>query len=429
MKKPKDFLFLTLFMAGILAAILAVVISTYSNWSTQREQPSPQQVTSQMDKRRSADPSGQAATGSGHTHQLQNAVPAGKTVKHTGNFPVVNFLLPSFDPDKLYDALTSLDPTEAYQAIETVSQHAEALYKFDVVYRLITELCMDDDPYVAEGAQYARMRMMSLRAAHEIPEPLQFYEFEEWPNGAYMTWSQDILETVVEPLDTLQERALFDPDPAVRLGGIEAAISQEDENSFGLLRDAALYDFEPDNRLTAVSELEQMLRNGLGDRKQILQLLKETAMDSDLRVAELSELIIQEQFGGPKKLPQHDENEEIHNYANITRSKDILETALEPLDILQERAIVDPDPAVRLGGIEAAHIQKDRAGFDLLSEAALYDYEPDNRLSAVSGLEQMLKSGLGARQQILQLLKKTAMDSDPRVAELSELIIREQRNQ
>ncbi len=31
-------------------------------------------------------------------------------------------------------------------------------------------------------------------------------------------------------------------------------------------------DYEPDNRLTAVSELEQMLKSGLGDREQNLQL-------------------------------------------------------------------------------------------------------------------------------------------------------------
>jgi hypothetical protein len=212
-----------------------------------------------------------------------------------GDFPVVDFLLPSFDPHKFYEALTSLDPEEAYQAIETASQHAEALYKFDTIYQLITELCTDDSPFVREGAQYARIRMMSLRAAHELPEPWQLEENEERWNDTGMMWSQDILETTVEPLDILQEQALFDPDPAVRLGGIEVAIRQEEEISVAVLREAAFYDDEPDNRLAAVSELEQMLKTGMGDRDQVLQLLEETAADPDPRVAELSELILQEQ--------------------------------------------------------------------------------------------------------------------------------------
>jgi hypothetical protein len=36
---------------------------------------------------------------------------------------------------------------------------------------------------------------------------------------------------------------------------------------------------------------------------------------------------------------------------------------------------------------------------------------------------------LGARDQILMLLQKTAADPDPRIAELSQLIIREQFGQ
>ena len=54
-------------------------------------------------------------------------------------------------------------------------------------------------------------------------------------------------------------------------------------------------DFDPDNRLAAVSQLENILRSNAGDREEIIQLLEDTAKDPDLRVAELSELILQEQ--------------------------------------------------------------------------------------------------------------------------------------
>ncbi len=88
----------------------------------------------------------------------------------------------------------------------------------------------------------------------------------------------------------------------MRLGGIEAVISQPDEDSFAVLSQAVRGDYEPDNRLTAVSELEQMLKSGLGDREQILQLLEDTAADPDSRVVELSQQILQEQRATPDEL-------------------------------------------------------------------------------------------------------------------------------
>jgi hypothetical protein len=90
-------------------------------------------------------------------------------------------------------------------------------------------------------------------------------------------------------------RALDDPDPAIRLGGIQTAVSRRGEQAFELLSVAARSDYEPDNRLSAVSELEQMLKSNLGDPELILHLLEETASDPDPRVSELSKLIIQEQ--------------------------------------------------------------------------------------------------------------------------------------
>ncbi len=428
MKKHKNFFILTLFLAGTFATVWAIVVTDVNKSSNRSASPLSQQLTSQPDKKRIPGPSDQAETSSGRKHRYENIARTDQTGMQTGNFPTVDFLLPSFDPNKLYEALTSFNPEEAYQAIETVSQNAEALYKFDPVYRLIMELCTDDTPFVREGAQYAIIRMMSLRAAHELPEPWQFEENEERWNDTGLTWSQNILGTTVEPLDILQEQALFDPDPAVRLGGIERAISQEDETSVAVLREAALYDDEPDNRLAAVSELEQMLRTGLGHREQVLQFLEETAADPDPRVADLSELIIREQFGGSEKLPRFDENEELNDFTDKTQLQDDVEISSEPIESIQEGALVDPDPAVRLGNIEAASNQKDGAGFKFLGEAAIHDYEPDNRLSAVSSLEQMLKTGMGDRDQVLQLLEETAADPDPRVAELSELILQEQQD-
>jgi hypothetical protein len=294
MKKHKNFFILTLFLAVTFVTVWAIIVTDGNKSSNQSASPLSQQLTSQPDKKRIPDTSDQAGTSSGRKPRSENIARTDETGMQAGDFPAVDFLLPSFDPNKLYEALTSLDPEEAYQAIETVSQNAEALYKFDTLYQQITELCTDDSSFVREGAQYAIIRMMSLRTAHELPEPWQFEENEERWNGNGLTGSQDILETTVEPIDILQEQALFDPDPAVRLGGIEAAVSQEDEISVAMLGEAALYDDEPDNRLAAVSELEQMLRTGLGKREQVLKFLEETATDPDPRVAELSELILQE---------------------------------------------------------------------------------------------------------------------------------------
>ncbi len=232
-----------------------------------------------------------------------------------------------------------------------------------------------------------------------------------------------------ERFDTLHERALDDPDPAVRLAGIEAAVDQRDEDGFDLLWLAVNSDDDPDNRLTAVSELEQMLMSGRGDGEQIRQLLEETAEDADPRVADLSQLIIHEQFGGPA-LPPHEAQERADEAPyddDPTDFEDELDTDAETFETLSESALFDSDSAVRLGVIETISNQHE-AYLDLLEEAALYDHDPDNRLAAVSRLEQLLMSNLGNREQILYLLEDATRDLDPRVAELSELIIREQRD-
>ncbi|MEI7995915.1 MAG: hypothetical protein WCH01_13535, partial [Methylococcaceae bacterium] len=174
-------------------------------------------------------------------------------------------------------------------------------YAFNAIYKRIAELSLDKDPQVAKHAMFALSRMMALRALHEIPDPSESQADETSLNAAGTTGTNDPLETAEEPFDRLQEKALDDPDPSVRLGGIEAAMSQRDENIFNLLSEAARSDHEADNRLSAVSEIEQMLKSGLGDREQLRGLLEETSTDSDPRIAELSQLIIKEQLGAPAR--------------------------------------------------------------------------------------------------------------------------------
>lgn len=201
---------------------------------------------------------------------------------------------PTIDPEEIYRGLMIFNPAQRDQALEIASRFPDALYAFNAIYKRIVELSSDEDPLVAKHALFALSRMMAMRALHEIPEPSEADETDQ--NAAGTTGSHDPLETAVKPFDTLQVQALDDPDPSVRLGGIEAAMSQRDENIFGLLSEAARSDHEADNRLSAVSEIEQMLKSGLGDREQLRGLLEETSTDSDPRVAELSQLIIDEQL-------------------------------------------------------------------------------------------------------------------------------------
>ena len=203
----------------------------------------------------------------------------------------------TIDPEEVYRELMSLNPAQRDQALETISRFPDATYAFNAIYKRIAELSLDKDPQVAKHAMFALSRMMALRALHEIPDPSESQADETSLNAAGTTGTNDPLETAEEPFDRLQEKALDDPDPSVRLGGIEAAMSQRDENIFNLLSEAARSDHEADNRLSAVSEIEQMLKSGLGDREQISRLLAETSIDSDPRVAELSQLIIKEQLG------------------------------------------------------------------------------------------------------------------------------------
>jgi hypothetical protein len=331
------------------------------------------------------------------------------------------------DPQRVYRALERFNPEEGEQAIETVIRHATTLYRFNAVYKRIVELTAADDPLVAERARQARYRLMALRIAHEIPEPMELdtnpYKTRARAVGA--AESQDLVEPALEPFDNLLELALDDPDPAVRLNGIEAAISQNDEDAFELLREAALGDEDPDNRLSAVNELEQMLKSGLGGSGQIRQLLKEAAMDPDARVAELSQLILHEQNGFHDEKPDAAEIEPTQWEDGMGEPADGSETRMESFETIQQQALNDADPAIRLTGIEASIDHWGKEGFRVLSEAAIGDFDADNRLSAISVLEHILKSGLGDSQQIQELLRYASTDPDPRVAELSSLIIQE----
>jgi len=425
MPRLRDFSNWSWWLASAVAIGLATGMTYYFNWSDQLRNAEPTERVSPPGNKSSSGQARKLSESSDRAHPEASTTQAGETGSQVsekrGDSPSYGI-----DPGKVYQALMHSDPQERDQAIKTVLLHAKALYPFNAVYGRILELCTDDDPQIAERAMHARHRLMGLRTAHEIPEPTGLDTDEAGRSG-----SQDILGLAVIPFGRLQELALDDPDPAVRLGAIESAVSQSDEDSFDLLWASALSDYEPDNRLSAVSELEQMLKSGLGDGEHILRLLEDTAADPDPRVAELSKLIIEERlglepFGASEPEPQPDEQEEGSNGDSVAESEDALETTGESFDTIQEQALYDPDPAVRLSGIEAAIGQRGEDDFGLLSEAALGDYDPDNRLSAVSALEQMLKSGLGDGEQILRLLEDTATDPDPRVAELSELIIQEQ---
>jgi hypothetical protein len=278
-------------MAG-LVAVLAIMTPQSLSWLGQRAANFPIKGMSRVANKPSEGGSVQAEANVDSTHPLA----PGKYGLETGgkNLKIAHGDPLTIDPEEVYRGLMSLNSAQRDQALETASRFPDALYAFNVIYKRIVELSSDEDPHVAKHARFALSRMMAMRALHEIPEPSEADETDQ--NAAGTTGAHDPLETEVKPFDTLQEQALDDPAPSVRLGGIEAAMSQRDENIFGLLSEAARGDHDADNWLSAVSELEQMLKSGLGDREQLRGLLEETSTDSDPRVAELSQLIIEEQL-------------------------------------------------------------------------------------------------------------------------------------
>jgi len=280
-------------MAGIVA-VLALMTTQSLSWLVQRAANSPINGMNRVANKPNEGGSEQAGANVDSTHPLApgkyGLETGGKNLEmaHGDPHPL------TIDPEEVYRGLMSLNPAQRDQALETASRFPDAIYAFNAIYKRIVELNSDEDPQVAKHARFALSQMMAMRALHEIPEPSEADETDQ--NAAGTTGAHDPLETAVKPFDTLQEQALDDPDPSVRLGGIEAAMSQRDENIFGLLSDAARGDHDADNRLSAVSELEQMLKSGLGDREQLRGLLEKTSTDSDPRVAELSQLIIEEQL-------------------------------------------------------------------------------------------------------------------------------------
>lgn len=205
------------------------------------------------------------------------------------------------DPETLFLALTSLYPEERLKALEMVLQSEERLYARNEIYRRIAELIGDDDVRVVKLARRARSRLMELRRLHELPNESSTDEVqadstqEETPNSP-PEWSGEAETADRDLFDRLRERAIYDADPAVRLQSIEQAVTQADEMSTELLSEA-LGDSEADNRLTAVSELEQMLNTGLGNTQRLLSILENAQFDSDARVSELAELIIKKHSG------------------------------------------------------------------------------------------------------------------------------------
>lgn len=203
----------------------------------------------------------------------------------------------AIDPEQVLQGLTSPDPTAQLAALKSVAQFADTMYVYDKIYRRILELGTGEDQQLAKRARFVRSRLADLRTRHEIPEPSAGSAGDGATIAEEAGLPRDELETAVEPLEVVRERALDDPDPAVRMSGIESAIRQRDEHTFDVLSQAARFDYDPDNRMIAVNEMEQMLKSGLGDRDRILSLLEETANDSDRRIAELSQVILKEQGG------------------------------------------------------------------------------------------------------------------------------------
>jgi hypothetical protein len=244
---------------------------------------------------------------------------------------------------------------------------------------------------------------------------------DEDTNGKY-----NELVAEIEPFDTLHERIQDDPDPAVRLAGIEAVLDLRPDDRLDLLWLAVSSEENADNRLAVVSILEQIVADGHGDMQPIQELLAAAAEDSDPRVADLSNLILHEQFGEPRAQLAVDEAAEATE-TDQTPAADFevaVDTEAETVDVIRDLAVLDPDPDARLSGIEAI-VHQDESVLEVLREAALYDYVPDNRLAAVSQLEQLLVNEPGFREPILELMEDTLRDLDPRVADLSALIIQE----
>ncbi len=283
-------------MAGAFVA-LAIIAPHYLKWLGQRARTPPAQKINQAANKPTGNEAAQASAGINSTSLQATAAQPRETGRHGVEIRPGDFQPVTIDPEEIYWALMSADPTQRDEALEIVSRFPGALYAFNAVYKRIVELSADNDRQIAKRARFARSQLMALRTLHEIPELAEPNVDETGHNDAATTGSGEVLEGAVEPFDALRERALDDLDPAVRMGGIEAAISQRDEQILDVLSQAARNDYDPDNRMTAVSELEQMLKTGLGNRDQILRFLEETTADSDSRVAELSQLIIQEQFG------------------------------------------------------------------------------------------------------------------------------------
>jgi len=262
-------------VAGALAALI-IAAPYYWSWPDQQARTPPGEETDARNKPIDAEPPrATAGNPSLQKPEIQSFELGTPEVDAPEDEAPSSFI----DPAEVYTALQSPNTEERYEALETAARFPDTLYDYDAVYLRIVALCSDQDKQVAERAQFARFRLKDLRARHEIPEP------------------SDRSRDAVEPFETLQKKALDDPDSAVRMGGIESAMSQRDEQAFELLSQAVRGDYDEDNRMTAVSEVEQMLKSSIGDREQILTLLQETVADPDPRIAELSQLIIREQFG------------------------------------------------------------------------------------------------------------------------------------
>lgn len=92
---------------------------------------------------------------------------------------------------------------------------------------------------------------------------------------------------------------------------------------------------------------------------------------------------------------------------------------------LYDNALNSTDPQVRHDAITQSAGVVTVQAFEVLTQA-VQDTDPNNRLAALEGLEQLLQQGVGDAEQIAPLLIQSKNDADERVAELATRMLRGQ---
>lgn len=192
---------------------------------------------------------------------------------------------------------------------------------------------------------------------------------------------------------------------------------------------ARLFDANPEERLKALDEIWRSSAAFINDEK-IFSRLEEMATDEDSRIAELTQLVLvnitelRSADDVQKGLTQQNgqaqgETSELESIrlGGMTNQELANASVNTSANYLNER-MQHPDPVVRSQAIEEAMTQRDEHGIALLSEAT-HDPDANNRRIAVDGLEQMLSQGVGDGQKIVAILEQSALDPNPKIAEMA----------